>query len=84
VPYGATQRVVAQFPPQETRRRAQGMNELRELQGRQVCVALTDGSRIDDCSLVSVGQQRTDTLWVFSNGGDAFIPIVDVVAVWEA
>jgi hypothetical protein len=60
------------------------MNELRELEGRQVCVALADGSRIDDCSLVSVGHQRANILWVFTNGGDAFIPFGDVVAVWEA
>ncbi len=60
------------------------MNDLRDLEGRHVCVALTDGSRIDDCSLVCAGRRQPDTLWVFTNGGDAFIPIDEVVAVWEA
>ena len=60
------------------------MNELQDLEGRHVCVALADGSRIDDCSLMSAGRRRTDILWVFTNGGDAFIPFDDVVAVWEA
>jgi hypothetical protein len=60
------------------------MNELRDLEGRHVCVALADGSRIDDCSLLCSGRWQADTLWVFTNGGDAFIPIDDVVAVWEA
>ncbi len=60
------------------------MEELRDLEGRHVCLALADGSRIDDCSLMSVGRQPPDVLWVFTHRGDAFIPVDDVVAVWEA
>jgi hypothetical protein len=63
---------------------AQAVEELRKFEGRQVSVAVADGSRIDDCSLVSAGRGRADTVWVFVNGGDIFIRLADVVAVWEA
>ena len=53
-------------------------------EGRQVCVALRDGSRVDDCQLVSAGRLPTHTLWLFSNGLDVFIPIGQVLDVWEA
>jgi hypothetical protein len=59
------------------------MSELRSLEGRQVSVALSDGSRIDDCQLVSAGRPGVRTLWVFSNGSDTFLPLPDVVDVWE-
>jgi hypothetical protein len=61
-----------------------GMSQLRGLEGRQVSVALADGSRIDDCSLVSVGRGRTTTVWIFTNGCDLFVEFSDVVDVWEA
>jgi hypothetical protein len=60
------------------------MTELQAMEGRQVCVALANGSRIDDCSLVSAGRGRVETLWIFTNGHDAFIPLADVVDVWRA
>ena len=60
---------------------ARQRSELRSLQGRMVHLALTDGSRVDDVSLVSAGKR---TLWVFANGEDAFIPVVDVVDAWES
>ena len=63
---------------------AQVIEELRKFEGQQVSVALADGSRIDDCSLVSAGRGRAGTMWVFVNGIDAFIHLTDVVAVWEA
>ena len=53
---------------------------LRTFEGRFVHVSLADGSRIDDVSLVSAGSR---TLWVFFNGQDAFIPMRDVIDVWE-
>ena len=43
------------------------------LEGRQVCVALRNGCRIDDCQLVSAGRVSTGTLWLFSNGADLFV-----------
>lgn len=57
--------------------------KLRLLEGRQVSVALTDGSRIDDCQLISIGRHRAQTLWVFANGADVFLPFADVREVWE-
>ena len=56
---------------------------LQILEGRRVCVALRDGTRIDDCQLVSAGRTTTTTLWLFSNGSDVFIPYGDVTDVWE-
>ena len=59
------------------------VSELRCLEGRQVSVALADGSRIDDCQLVSAGRPGVQTLWVFTNGADAFVPLPEVIDVWE-
>lgn len=53
----------------------------RALEGRSVHVSLTDGSRIDAVALVSA---RGSKLWVFAAGEDAFIPVVEVIDVWEA
>ena len=60
------------------------ISQLKSLEGRQVGVALTDGTRIDDAQLVSSGRGPVRTLWVFTNGLDAFVPLVEVVDVWEA
>jgi hypothetical protein len=57
---------------------------LQLLEGQQVSVALRNGSRIDDCQLVSAGRAGTRTLWLFSNGADMFVSLGDVVDVWEA
>jgi hypothetical protein len=62
---------------------AQQIEGIRKLEGQQVCMALADGSRIDDCSLVSAGRGRAKTIWVYVNGIDAFVEPADVVAVWE-
>jgi hypothetical protein len=56
---------------------------LQSIEGRQVSIALRDGTRIDDCNLVSSGRNRVDTLWLFSNGADVFVCLHDVVDVWE-
>jgi hypothetical protein len=57
---------------------------LTALEGRSVSVALKDGSRIDDCQLVSIGRNGTKTIWLFSNHADVFVPHDDVVDLWEA
>jgi hypothetical protein len=54
---------------------------LRRLEGLKVHLALVDGSRIDDADLVSA---RGTTLWLFSNGEDAFVRADEVIEVWEA
>ena len=61
-----------------------GLSQLREFEGREVCVALANGSRIDGCQLVSAGRDRNRSVWLYLNGFDVFIPRSDIVAVWEA
>ena len=57
--------------------------QFKALEGRRVGMALTDGSRIDDCQLVSAGRPGLASVWVFVNGADAFIPVSFVIEVWE-
>jgi hypothetical protein len=57
--------------------------DLKSLEGRQVSVAFTDGSRIENCRLVSWGRRPSQRLWLFVNGRDAFLWPADVVAIWE-
>jgi hypothetical protein len=57
---------------------------IRSLEGRCVCVALRDGSRIDDCQLVSCGRQAVGSMWVYSNGFDRFVDLGDVIELWES
>lgn len=52
------------------------------IDGRQVHVALRDGTRIDDCQLVSSGRNSVDTLWLFADGEDVFVPFEDVIDLW--
>ena len=54
---------------------------MRTLEGRSVNLALADGSRIDDATLVSGG---TTNVWIYWNGADAFVPVSDVLDVWES
>ncbi|HEV8623064.1 MAG TPA: hypothetical protein VG034_01290 [Acidimicrobiia bacterium] len=61
-----------------------GVGELiRYLEGRHVNVALTDGSRLDDCELVSAGRRGVQSLWLYANGADTFVALVDVSEVSE-
>lgn len=60
------------------------VTSLHVLEGRQVSVALRNGSRIDDCQLVSAPRARTETVWLFSNGADLFLSVGDLIDVWEA
>jgi hypothetical protein len=55
---------------------------IRWLEGRHVSVALADGSRIDDCELVSACH-GLQSLWLYTNGADIFVPLVDVTDLWE-
>ncbi|HEY4410621.1 MAG TPA: hypothetical protein VGO87_12130 [Acidimicrobiia bacterium] len=56
---------------------------LRALQGRRVTLALRNGTRIDDAQLVSVGSDGTRHLWLFDNGADTFVPLDDVLELWD-
>ena len=57
---------------------------IRSLEGRCVCVALRDGTRIDDCQLVSCGRQVVTSMWIYSNGFDRFVDLGDVIDLWES
>jgi hypothetical protein len=57
---------------------------ISSLEGRQVNVALRDGSRIDDCQLVSAGRRGAQTVWLFMNGMDVFLPVAAIADCWEA
>lgn len=61
----------------------QHLQALRLLEGRNVSVAFNDGTRVDDCLLVSGGRDRVATVWLFTNGQDVFVASSDVVDVWE-
>jgi hypothetical protein len=56
----------------------------KNLEGRRVSVALADGSRIDDCELVSGAHHGTHSLWLYSNGADTFIAVGHVTDLWES
>ena len=62
----------------------EGMVQLvRYLEGRHVSVALADGSRIDDCDLVSGCHHGLEKLWLYTNGADVFLRLEDVTDLWE-
>ena len=60
------------------------LSQLRCFEGRDISVALADGSRIDGCQLVSAGRGGNRSVWVYVNGIDVFLARGDIVAVWEA
>lgn len=60
-----------------------GLRTARDLEGRNVNVALIDGTRIDDHQLVSAGRRGTKTLWLYG-GGDVFVPLDRVIDLWES
>jgi hypothetical protein len=59
--------------------------QLTSLAGsNNVSVALDDGTRLDDCQLVSVRRSRgVPTAWIFSGGQDSFVPVHVITDVWE-
>jgi hypothetical protein len=56
---------------------------LRELEGREVNLALADGSRLDGVILISAGRGRTPTVWLFTGGMDVFLPRLAIIDAWE-
>jgi len=56
---------------------------LQALQGRRVTVALRNGTRIDDAHLVSAGSYDSRRLWLFQNGSDTFVPLDEVLELWD-
>lgn len=60
-----------------------GTTAITYLEGNRVSVALRNGDRLDDCELVAGPRGNTSRLWLFTAGIDMFVPIADVVALWE-
>ena len=56
---------------------------LRHLEGRQVGLVLTDGSRIAEAQLISAGRPGLSSVWILIDGTDSFIPVLTVTDVWE-
>jgi hypothetical protein len=56
--------------------------DLRHLEGQRVSLALGDGSRIDDCQLVSAPRGMNDRAWVCIGGQDLFLALEDIADVW--
>jgi hypothetical protein len=86
---------ITKYPSVETDRDTNSEKEVGEmtiealspmhlLEGRHVNVALRDGSGIDDCQLVSVHRPGAQTVWLFVDGIDVFLPVAAIVACWEA
>jgi hypothetical protein len=59
------------------------IRRFQQWEGHRVSLALADGTRIDDCELVSVGRHGVRSIWVYSNGIDVLVPHADVVDMWE-
>lgn len=57
---------------------------LRDLEGREVSLALADGSRLDAVTLVSAGRGRTPSVWIYTGGMDVFVPRPTIVDAWES
>ena len=60
---------------------AERRRELRRLEGLGVNLALADGSRLDDVSLISA---HGLSLWIFDSGEDVFVPISKVIDFWPS
>jgi hypothetical protein len=58
--------------------------DLRHLEGQRVSLALGDGSRIDDCQLVSAPRGQSDRVWVCAGGRDLFVNLTDIADVFPA
>jgi hypothetical protein len=60
----------------------QTLRSIRRLEGHHVSVCLGDGTRLDDCQLVSAGRGGS-TLWLVDAGEDRFVSVADVIDLWE-
>ena len=58
--------------------------DLRTLEGQQVSLALGDGSRIDDCQLVSAPRGDAKDVWLCVSGRDLFVPVDHIADAWPA
>ena len=59
----------------------QRRRDLRRLEGLSVNLALVDGSRLDDVSLVSA---HGANVWIYDGGEDVFVPLTSVIDFWPS
>ena len=59
------------------------LRSFRHLEGHHVSVALCDGSRLDDCELVSAGRGRAGTVWLHDGSDDRMVAANEIVDLWE-
>jgi hypothetical protein len=57
---------------------------LYAFEGRLVSIALRNGTVLSDCLVVSVGRGTVQTLWVFTEDVDMFVPRGDVIAIEQS
>jgi hypothetical protein len=58
-------------------------DQIRGFEGQRVSLSLVNGTRIDDCQMVSAARGADENIWVFSNGADRFVALSEVVDCWE-
>lgn len=56
--------------------------DIRNFEGLRVSLALGDGSRIDDCQLVSAPRGGSDRVWVCAGGRDLFVSVDEIADIW--
>lgn len=54
---------------------------MRAVEGRQVNLRLVDGTRLQGCSVVSVGRLWARTVWLLSGETDLFVKVDEVDAL---
>jgi hypothetical protein len=55
----------------------------RDLEGQRVCLALADGSRLDNVTVISAGRGQVASLWLDVGGMDVFLHHSQVVDAWK-
>jgi hypothetical protein len=59
------------------------LRSFRQLEGHHVSVALADGTRLDDCELVSAGRGAAASIWLHDGLDDRIVEAADILDVWE-
>ena len=56
---------------------------MEKLEGHRVTVSLTNGCRLEECHLVSSGRGAVQSIWLYVDGVDVFVPRHEVADVYE-
>jgi hypothetical protein len=63
---------------------SEALPSTHSFEGRHVSVDLRDGSRIEDCQVISAHRPGAQTVWLFVDGIDVFLPVAAIVGCSEA